>query len=125
MPLRVSASIACGLGLDMLSSTPCQRHRDIGNGNRHRRLRLVYRHRHPLYSWVAQTGPGNSLRQRLDQVEWVPLDVPDHRLGQLAVVDRLAEIVVGSGDGQIELAAQVDDEGLALLPLMGENPVIA
>jgi hypothetical protein len=77
----------------------------------------VHRHLNALNSLVLQACSGNSVGQSLDQVQRVPFHISHHRPGQAGVVDRLTKIVSGRRPGQVEPAGEVDDKGLAALPL--------
>jgi len=124
MPLKVSASIAWGLGL-LTSFTPCQRDRYIGNVDRHRRLRLVHGDLNALDDLVTQARRCNSVGKGFDQVQRVPFDVCRDRLRQSTIVDRVLKIISVRGWGEIKCAAHIDNEWLALLALEVEHSMVA
>jgi hypothetical protein len=124
MPLKVSASIAWGLGL-LISFTPCQRDRYIGNINRHGRLRLVHGDLDALDGLIAQARQGNSVGKGLYQIERVPFNICSDRLRERTVVDGLGKIISTRGWREIQSAADVDDESLTLVALEAEHAMAA
>src|SRR3712207_7583878 len=68
---------------------------------------------------------GEPLGQALEEVRLLRLDDPGQRGGELAVVDRLGEVVARAGGGEVDDRVEVDLERLGPLPLLGERPADA
>jgi hypothetical protein len=124
MPLNVSASIAWGLGL-LISSTPCQRDRYIGNIDRHWRLRLVHGDLDALDGLIAQARQRNSVGKGFNQIQWVSFNVCSDRPRESTVVDGLRNIVSARRWRKIHSAAHVDDESLTPVTLEVEYAMVA
>src|SRR5207247_4251272 len=67
---------------------------------------------------------GNRLRQRLDQVRWLPLHDGPHEFVGPAVVDRQLKGVTACRCLHIGLQLDVDEKLLALGALFGQHPMI-
>src|SRR4029453_2081777 len=124
MPLNVSASIAWGLGL-LISLTPCERDRYIGNIDRHGRSRLVHGDLDALDSLIAQARQRDSVGKGFYQIERVPFNICGDRSRESTIVDGLRKIIGTCCRRKIQGAAHVDDESLALVRLEVEYPMVA
>jgi hypothetical protein len=112
------------LGL-LISFTPCQRDRYIGNIDRHGRLRLVHSDLDALDSLIAQARQRNSVGKGFYKIEWVPFNICGDRSRESTIVDGLGKIIGTCCRRKIQGAAYVDDESLTLVALKVEYAMVA
>jgi hypothetical protein len=87
---------------------------DVGDRDPDRRLRFVDDDIDGFNPRKAQDIGGDDLGERLDEVEGRPLDAGQHLSSNLAVVNRVDEVVRAPRPTQVQLDGNVDEE---LLPV--------
>ena len=88
------------------------------------RRRLVHDDLDGVHPLVGHHVLGDLACHRLDQIAWRPADDVGGPLGQRAVVERVGEVVAGRRRRQIDPHRDVDDEVLAVAPLVVEHAVV-